>query len=192
MAGLHTTAGPTTISVLAKHMELRERPISFTLNPMSLLWMKSCFGRRLSSLCRGPSLRWESLYSSYYYLSALSYNRFVSCFRHHVQSLISFLYVPVRIVLGAHVGFIHVFALSFLALPCQVMDAISAYRISYSRFRQGYHRGAKGEVSAVTQLMSAAHARFMPVWVSVANHELWTYTYLGCTVHFILWVNIKW
>ncbi|CAM9613298.1 unnamed protein product [Ascophyllum nodosum] len=45
----------------------------------------------------------------------------------------------------------------------KVMDAISAYRISYSRFRQGYHQGAKGEISAVTHLMSAKHARFMPV-----------------------------
>ncbi|CAM9142225.1 unnamed protein product [Choristocarpus tenellus] len=44
-----------------------------------------------------------------------------------------------------------------------VMDAITAYRISYSRFRQGYHRGAKGEISAVTHLMTSAHARFMPV-----------------------------
>lgn len=45
------------------------------------------------------------------------------------------------------------------------MDAITAYRISYSRFRQGFHRGAKGEVSAVTSFMTSAHAKFMPVWV---------------------------
>lgn len=43
------------------------------------------------------------------------------------------------------------------------MDAITAYRISYSRFRQGFHRGAKGEISAVTHYMTAAHAKFMPV-----------------------------
>lgn len=45
----------------------------------------------------------------------------------------------------------------------KVMDAITAYRISYSRFRQGFHRGAKGEISAVTHFMTAAHAKFMPV-----------------------------
>lgn len=45
----------------------------------------------------------------------------------------------------------------------KVMDAITAYRISYSRFRQGFHRGAKGEISAVTSFMTAAHAKFMPV-----------------------------
>lgn len=51
-----------------------------------------------------------------------------------------------------------------LSLPLpKVMDAITGYRISYSRFRQGFHRGAKGEISAVTHFMTAAHAKFMPV-----------------------------
>ncbi|CAM9968692.1 unnamed protein product, partial [Chrysoparadoxa australica] len=44
-----------------------------------------------------------------------------------------------------------------------VFDAISQYRISYLRFRAGSSRGAKGEISSVSQLMSLDHARMMPV-----------------------------
>ncbi|KAG5180087.1 mannitol 1-phosphate dehydrogenase [Tribonema minus] len=45
----------------------------------------------------------------------------------------------------------------------EVYNAVTNYRLSYARFRQGGSQGAKGEVSAVTRIMTMEHARSMPV-----------------------------
>lgn len=45
----------------------------------------------------------------------------------------------------------------------EVYNAITNFRLSYAKFRQGAHQGAKGETSAVSHLMTIAHARSMPV-----------------------------
>lgn len=45
----------------------------------------------------------------------------------------------------------------------EIYSAVTNYRLSYAKFRQGNSRGAKGEVSAVADVMTLEHARSMPV-----------------------------
>lgn len=113
MTGLHTIGGRTTISALAKHMEPRERRISFTLSPMFPLWTKSCFKRKLSSPYRDPSPR--------YLLSVLSIlsSQSILCWIDSIHDTLSLVYswqglvttICERLLAGPScLMFLHVFA----------------------------------------------------------------------------------